>query len=232
MYTLPLRMKIAIHYHHFEKSIRRVALLYGVSKSTVSRWVNADIRGHLGTISRPKIKRPMRLGNKIDKEDLDVVIVTSLENDPYMSGKDLVRVVINKLGKQLSTSTIQRARKRLGFSRKVATRSHQHQSAPSDHPLFRLDDAYDGNMIAVDECGFVSTDRPTRGWCKRSKRLPKPPPKRRTRHSLLLAIGRQGVASYKITKGTFDGHKYAEFLKTLPGAQGYSRITPRFTKQR
>jgi hypothetical protein len=158
----------------------------------------------------------MRLENKINKQDLDVVILTSLNEDPYLSGQELVGVVANQLGTQLSISTIQRARKRLGFSRKVATRSHRHQSAPSNHPLFSLNDAYGGNVIAVDECGFVSTDRPTRGWCKRSERLPKPSPKGRTRHSLLLAICRHGVVSYEIRKGTFNGEGYANFLKTLP----------------
>ena len=54
------------------------------------------------------------------------------------------------------------------------------------------------------------------GWAKGSKRVPKGPPKRRKRVSLLLALDAEGVVAYKVIQGAFNGASYSEFLATLP----------------
>lgn len=200
MHGLCLRLKAVIHYNNFEKNIRKVAQIYNISTSTVARWVNEDNEGrNPGTMVRAKIQRSKRTDR-----DVDALIDWSLKSVPYMTGHDLVDMLSDKLGRRISTSTVQRARNGLGFTLKVATRSHHHQPVPNDHPFLSDQEAYDGDVVAVDECGFVSSDRPRRGWSKRSQRLASPL-QRCVRYSLLLAIDRQGVVAHEIKQGGFNG---------------------------
>lgn len=39
MYNLETRYKAVVHYNYFVNSLRRVSKLYGVSKSSLQRWV-------------------------------------------------------------------------------------------------------------------------------------------------------------------------------------------------
>lgn len=43
MHKLDTRVKAVVHYVHFQKSIRKVAALYKVPKSTLQRWIHQEI---------------------------------------------------------------------------------------------------------------------------------------------------------------------------------------------
>ena len=43
MYAKEVKYKAIVHYEHFQHSLRRVAAIYNVSKSTLSRWVRASL---------------------------------------------------------------------------------------------------------------------------------------------------------------------------------------------
>ena len=44
MYALDVKYRAIVHYERFLRSLRRVAAIYSVSKSTLSRWVHSTTR--------------------------------------------------------------------------------------------------------------------------------------------------------------------------------------------
>ena len=209
MRDLTTRLKAVIYYRHFDPSIRRTANAYGVSKSSVARWVKADSIDRLLVRDRSKRIRKRPVGNKVTN-----LIRNSLNADHFLGARDLQALLADN-DVHASLSTIARYRKALGFRYKLATRSQHHQRAHLDHPLFQNRHVYE-RCIAVDEASFVAVDTPRRGWAQGQTPVPKPKPTYRKRKSLLLAIDRSGVIDYAIKDGSFNGQTYSRFLSRLP----------------
>ncbi len=196
-----------VHYKQFGGTVRHVARKYGVSKSSVSRWVNDDP----GCV---KIKR-LRRKRKSAVKTLSKFIVQSMETSPFLTAKDLVVRVSQHLGVSVSESTISRCRKAYNYRFKRTQRSQEVQRVDRDHPFMEPHDPYEGS-ITLDESSFVSIDGPIMGWARGSRRVPKGPPTRRKRISLLLAIDANGVVDFDVREGAFKGDTYAAFLSKLP----------------
>ena len=212
MHSLAVKLKAIIHYTTFEPSLRRVAQVYGVSKSTVARWVKEDHMSETCQRGQHKQSRSPR------KKVIDVIqstIVDAIKCDPFCTSYDLAALVRKEHGLSVSLSTIARSRRALGFRYKLARRSQEHQRPPCNHPFLNNANVYT-NAIAVDESSFVSNDTPRRGWAQGSQDVPKPAPRNRQRLTLILAITRNGVVGYQLHKGSFNAKLYAKFLETLP----------------
>ena len=146
---------------------------------------------------------------------MDAIVVKLVDADPFASTMQLVRRVSVDIGTSVSLSTIARSRRRMGYKFKIAARSQEHQRADPSHPFFSTDRVYDG-AIAIDESSFISSDRPRRGWARRNKKVPKSPPTKRTRISLLLAIDQEGIVAMDHKRGAYNSASYAEFVSGLP----------------
>ena len=196
-----------VHYKQFGGTVRKIAKRYGVSKSSVSRWVN----------SNPDcvILKRRRRNRKCAVAKISDFVVQAMETTPHITAREIIGTIKGKFGLKVSEATISRCRQRNNYRFKRAQRAQQCQDVHPDHPFMKQQDPYDG-AITLDESSFVSTDSPSMGWAKGSKRVPKGPPKRRKRVSLLLALDAEGVVAYKVIQGAFNGASYSEFLATLP----------------
>lgn len=206
MYKLPMRLKAHILCNDFGFSVRKTATQLGVSKSSVQRWKMLDV----DDLERPVIRR--RRERTMSRRVRDVVD-SLLEKNHFLTAFDIKTHIEGHMGMRPSLSTIARCRKRAGFRFKLSHRCQQHQRADPDHPFFRSDLS---DAIAVDEASFVSSDRPRRGWGRGNSRVPRHPPKRRKRISLLLAIDRDGVVAMCHKAGAFNSATFADFLYSLP----------------
>jgi len=195
-----------VHYKRFGGTMRRVAKAYGVSKSSVCRWVNLDD----GCLEAKRARR----ARKSMVRDIGDAVDAAMAANHHMTAIDLVRHVSTTLGAVVSESTISRCRRARGLRYKRVQRSQCCTDVDPTHP-FMARDVY-GGAITLDEASFVSIDRPSRGWAKGSARVGKGAPKGRTRVSLLLAIDANGVVDYDIRKGSYNSESYADFLKRLP----------------
>lgn len=198
--------RAVLHYQLHLQSLRKVSMIYNVSKSTLSRWLKEDLRG--SSIIRPKVRR--KLNDTIGK-----VIEKTMREQAYQTADELIRAVRGETGIMVSRSTVYRSLDVIGMSYKRASRCRSHDPVPTGHP-FLMTDSYDGDVIAVDESSFYWNDVPTRGWALRGKRVKKARPSHRTRVSLILAMGREGVVHYEIRTGGVKGHHFADFVRNLP----------------
>lgn len=212
MHSLATKLKAIVHYTHFEASIRAVARKYGVSKSTIARWVHEDTQEL--TCQRGQHRRAPKPRACI-RGAIQETIRTCLEQNPFVTAHELVDVVSSCNNVLVSLSTIARARKALGFRYKLASRSQTHQSTPPGHAFMSEQEVYK-DAIALDESSFVNNDTPRRGWAQGSQHVPKPAPKNRQRVSLILAISRDGVVGRQLRTGSFNAQTFASFLQTLP----------------
>ena len=215
MHSLTTRVKVVLHYTNFTQSLRKVAALYGVSKSSVSRWVQSNKMTPIVQVYKNlQRKRFSRKGSKAIL--LKETVAETLDLNPSASAIDLVTAAKEVVGIRASLSTVARVRKACGFRFKQASRSQNHQRASMDHPFMTTKNVYD-DAIAVDESSFLKRDMPRRGWALGAAAVPKPPPKHhRERVSLILAIDKSGVVASQMKKGSFNTQSYASFLQSLP----------------
>jgi len=181
-----------------------VATIYNIGRSTLSRWLKPP------AAATSKNRKTVDLHSVIGG-----IVKRTIESKPFSGALDVIKAVREACGKSVSQSSIYRSLKRLRFSHKRASRSRDYEAAPLGHP-FMADKSYDGNPIAVDESSFYWNDVPKMGWAPKGKRVGKARPTRRTRVSILLAVGMEGVVSFKVVQGGVKSPIFADFIKTLP----------------
>lgn len=206
MISKHIRYQAIVHYKHFGKSLRQVARIYNVSKSSVGRWVNGD--GDCVKLMRRRRRR------KPSGRDIEATVRATLDANPFATATDIIRRIADTMNTVVSESTISRCRRSCGYRYKRAQRCQATEAVDDSHP-FMACNPYDG-AITLDESSFVSSDRPVKGWARGSARVPKAAPRRRSRISLLLAIDATGVVAFEIRKGAFNAASYSDFLSKLP----------------
>lgn len=206
MYQKTLRPKAEVFYNHVASSVREVAKLMNVSKSTAHRWIkNGDTQPTKTRQTRTSMVR-----------QIVPVVQTMVQADPFLTSKGIQDELEKVHGVALSATSILRAMRLCNLSYKRAARSKDHSKPDLSHPFFHNNRVYE-NAICLDEAAFVSSDTPRYGWSKIGTDVPKPPLKTRRTLSLLLAISKdEGIVGYQIRKGSFNSQTYSEFIKGLP----------------
>jgi transposase len=181
---------VVVHYSRFGGTVRELAELYSVSKSSVAKWAKVGPKVTTRSVRIRACKFPCMPG----------LVAELVGKHPFATVRRVKWELEATHSVKASMATVHRVMKKLGFRYKVASRSRQHQSPDAAHP-FMLDPSPYTGAISVDEASFVSIDAPRRGWGVRGQAVPKRMPKKRTRVSLLLAIDAHGVVDYEILKG-------------------------------
>ena len=207
MKSLNLKHRAVLHYQLHLSSLRKVARIYDVGKSTLGRWIKQD----LGDKARPRPKRVSSLHSRIRE-----IVEKELYNDRFTTADRLLALIKGQRPDiSVSRSSVYRTISKLGYSFKATSRSREQEPVPLEH-AFMKSNPYDGDVIAIDESGFYWNDRPKRGWGPRGKRVRRGRPGKRLRVNLLLAVGKEGIVHYEIRTGTTTGEIFANFVRCLP----------------
>lgn len=210
-YDVTTKYKAIVHYTHFLRSLRKVAKIYNVTKSTLGRWVNRDGK------QIPNAHKP-RHHSKVTRVKKQLM-------EYYSRNKcSILRDAIKTLGIQRCVSTVCRHMKSVGLTRKRCTRI----VSPGclDESAFeemRSTFMSDQNVIAIDESCIHIHDTPKYGWAPKGQRVRQDISKKQTtrrRVTLVLAISRTGIAGMQIIDGSCDSHKFAEFISHLKAPPG------------
>lgn len=204
MHPTETKHRAIIHYNHFLRSIRKVAKIYKVGKSTLCRWLRQSIHPQKSNRNRVRLY-----------QTVSTIVERAIASQPYSTADDLIREICSTSGAKVSRSTVYRSLKHIRHSYKRSSRSREHEAVPWNHP-FLLCDAYQGDPIAVDESSFYWNDFPRMGWGPKGKRVRKARPTDRKRVSLLLAVGKEGVIHFQTVTGGVKGTTFADFVSALP----------------
>lgn len=217
MFDTIIKSRATVHYLYFLHSLRKVAQLYGVSKSTLHRW----IKEHPGS---KKIRKPRKKKN-IAKLVENIVNQTISQN-PFVTMKSLANILKTRADMQCSRQTASRLVKQLGFSKKKAYRgvtySHDINRVSTFCQNF-LDAGSD--VVAIDEAGFYVGECPRRGYAPRGKRLRMAAPRMRLQKlTLLLAARPSGVVGFKVLQHNCKKADFVAFLEGLDLHPGESVV--------
>jgi len=212
MHTVDKKCMAVIDYVRFCRSLRKVAKRYGVSKSSLQRWVSNYIKGD--GLCRRVINRKAKV------RAIEKTVVTAVNQNPFVTTGELVDL-LREIGYRVcSQSTVCRTIRRTGYTRKVSSFV---SDAKSQHPdrFEALQRYFKHNLhdiVSIDEtCVYLGQSK-RKGYAQRGRRLAltrdKPPRQRKL--SLIMATTTRGVLGHCIVDGNVNGKKFCDFLKSLP----------------
>ena len=205
MYNSEVRHRAVLHYQLHLASLRKVAMIYNVGKSTLSRWLRTSLK--------ETTRAPRKSSAKLH-ERIAAIVFNEIKQQPFQTADMLINHVRDK-SYAVSRSTMYRTLAKLGHTYKRSARSRDHEPLPAEHP-FLSKDSYSDNAIAVDESSFYWNDVPSMGWGEKGKRVKKARPSHRSRVSLILAVGTEGIIHYEIRVGGVKAIHFANFVSNLP----------------
>lgn len=212
MINREVRYKALVHYKHFDRSLRRVSKLYGVSKSSLQRWVQKD----------PSAQRCARRRQRI-LPSVKACIEGSIKANPFITMNQLAGVVQRQCGVNRSSSTMGRYRRACGITRKKAFRVVDAQHDLEKVLGFcRQHVAIGDELVCIDEAGFYVGEHGRYGYMSKGQRLNILAGRtmRRTKYTLLMAIAKSGVVHYKILDHNCKKADFITFISELPVAPG------------
>ena len=211
MHSLDVKYRAIVHYERFLRSLRRVAAIYSVSKSTLSRWVR----------SNPATRAQRQTRRTTFDQRIYAAIRDFVQINPAVTLADIQTHLRTTHSFSRSMSSIQRTVKRAGVTRKRLTqiadaRSIQFDAYDAQREIFNnnID-----SVVSIDETCFYSTDHSRYGYSVRGKRARtcvNRASMSRTKVSLLLATTKERIIGFQVYTGTCNSAKFAQFIRSLP----------------
>lgn len=213
MIALETKYRAIVHYERFLRSIRKVSKIYGVSRSSLQRWLRS---------SNPTIRKPRRKKN-IRQEVADCII-NVLRTNPCAGMQQLCDAIKSSCNgvTPSSTNTVGRWVRDLGYTRKKV------KTIVDYSPPKELTDVFcstyntltDDQIICIDEAGFYVGAHSRYGYAPKGTRIHMAASRtlRRSRFTLIMAVGCSGIVHYKILDGNCRKQDFITFIKELPQA--------------
>lgn len=216
MHSTILKAKAIVHYRHFLRSLRAVAKIYNIGKSTLSRWVNES----------STLPRPPRVRRSIFRE-ASTKIAELFQANPFIRLRE-ARDAMEEKGVNMSLSTAYRALKHASFSRKRVQARHCPRSpTKAQITRFREDLRGPSEKISIDETCIYVNDPPRYGYSKRGQRIALKTKRyiRHDRKTVLLAISEErGVIHHMVVNGAANADVFRQFVEGVPASHGAKMI--------
>jgi transposase len=205
-----VRYRAVVHYCHFLRSLRKVAAVYGVSKSSLQRWV----KGRSARMSKTPRSTKRSMAGTIRR-----CIEKTLTEKPFTTSRELVHILFQQCdGLRISRSTANRMTRRAGFTYKKAFKAvvPRHDAKTVDDFCRGFKSSKD-NVVCIDEAGFYIGDHPRRGYSKKGTRLRVAASRtlRRVKLTLIMAVSSEGIVGYEILSHNCRKADYVEFIEHL-----------------
>lgn len=191
----------AIYGHYYANLSRRdLSRIYGKDFSTVSRWITEYERA--GNFESPRLHSSKKA---LDDEHVEW-LKKLYEHEPTLYLKEAQERILQQFGFTVHHSTISRALRKIGFTRKVLERrALQIKKHEIDFFCKELESFYWDlpNLVFLDEVSFNNTEMfRTYGYGQVGKRiLVQGKFQRLPRISLLCFLGLEGLLEASITSG-------------------------------
>ncbi len=205
MHSALLKNRAIVHYKYFLRSLRKVASIYKIGKSTLNRWLQED---------GIEVKRKKR-GSILCK--ISETIKDEVTLNPFVTASELSYIIMKNLKLNVSPSSCWRCIRKNNFTRKRArvqvTKVNKNQDVDNFKKLY-----YNSkNFISIDETFFYITDYPKYGYSKKGKQLKlstvNNPRKRKI--TLYMAISQEKIVGYKLSNVHGNSTDFISFLQQL-----------------
>lgn len=150
MHNLETRYKAVVHYKYFQRSLRLVSRLYGVSKSSLHRWIQKS--NLFQKIGKSKSKKTRGIQDNVKE-----CINNSIKNNPFLTMKELASIISKECNLKRSSRSVNRYVQQQNITLKSATRMVNiiHDNGKVKEFCRNYINACDSeNLISIDETGF------------------------------------------------------------------------------
>lgn len=215
-YSADLRKSVLAAYDRKEGSIRKLAAIYGIDKSTIVEWLR--LRKETGGLDH----RPMGgvRGWKLPPEDLSKLDELVREKNDR-SQAELAQHLRRKHRIVVSRRTVGRGLRRLGLTRKKRTRRARERSSPSvrgARGAFLRDGRHldRRHVLFFDEFGSHIGDTLPYGYAPAGERaICLTPGRPGTNVTLALTIGLRGIVAAFAFPGAMNGEAFEIYVRQL-----------------
>jgi transposase len=194
--------RIAMRVYNRILSLREVACLFSIGKSTLQRWMT-------GT---------SKIQQKISKCTTSVaaLVRTLLDTNPFVNMQTLSCKIFEMTGVKLSRQFTSTVVNRCGFSKK-RTRKKAKATSPDDVETFRksVENVNINNCVFVDETSLDHTDIPRYGYSRRGHRLTSIVGSKRNVKTLTLAMTSNEIVHHTEVPGASNTQHFLDFLNGL-----------------
>lgn len=201
------KYKAVVHYKYYCRSLRKVAKMHKVSKSSLQRWVRQD-----PTIRKIRTKK---------ERSAEIVrsIRETIQQNPFSTWSALAQKLQLDCGITISRSTAGRILHSLQFTRKKAFRVVDKTHDPVE--IMQFCNEYiqnEDSLVCIDEACFYVGDKGRYGYSSRGSRLNVKASRtlRMKKYTLMMAISRCGVIHFEIMD---HNCKIADFLRFVNALQ-------------
>lgn len=212
MFNRETRYKAVVHYKYFDHSLRRVSKLYGVSKSSLQRWVHADPAVRSASRRRTTAFHGVR-----------ECIRRLVRDNPFMTMHQLADAIREHCGVSRCRTSIGQYCRKAGFTLKKAFRTVSGRPNAEQLRTFCTEHAATGSdLICLDEACFHVGDVPRRGYAPRGTRLNvlRSARMRCSKYTLLMAISGSGILHYTVYNHNVTKADFVQFITELPVQPG------------
>jgi len=207
-YSADLRDRVVSYYRSSPlHTFSHVAQVFGVSASTVQRWVKGFVP----------------VGHRVRKiERAKDCVASILREDPYATYLQMQALVLERLGLSLSFGSIHTVLKELGIRRKRVVERKiwgNLERVEALRQAFRASITSEtfADSVSIDECHFTLNCAPRYGYAPKGQRLlHEIAPMSNVTYSLVMAISRrEGVLHYELHRGSINTDRYHSFLSQM-----------------
>lgn len=201
MYEQSLHLVAKRFYHLLHKSIREIANMLDISKSTVHRWINDDYCHQ----------------RKLRRSKYSVTYFTNIiDRLPTISLRDLIQ----KYKLSISKSWLAYLFHKAGYvNKKVYTCTSKEPSilqTKRENFLEKIKDIKEDNVISIDETSYYQVINPLKAWVKKGTRYHLPCQKIiGKRYTLITAISNKRLVHQISFEGSCNSKRFLEFLKDM-----------------
>jgi len=190
-------------YNANKYSIREMAEIFKISKSTIHRWIHIDI-----------IKNKKIMSNH---ETIKEAIEKMIKENPFMRIKDMklkLKMVINK---DISMAGIYVYLKKLNITYKQISQKMYSNKKDLERKTKEFKKQIKKiklkNIVCIDESYVMSNMCNKYGWSKKGDRIEKYVKVNPKKYSILMAINNKGIISSKIYEENVNKKIFYEYLR-------------------
>lgn len=204
MYPKQMTQIIKDFYNNNNYSIRQIANIFKISKSTIHRWIT-------------KVYKDNNDKDDTLKKKIQNLIKGLLIKNPFMTINKIQNTIMKELKIKISKTGTYIHMRKSGFSFKKVTKKLYNKKETINNEINKFKKIVRSinvkDIICVDESGIKSNMGHEYGWSKKGERIIKNIKVNPKKFNLIMAISKEKIISNKIYEKNINETIFYEYLK-------------------
>lgn len=218
MYEVSM-IKIALKAHVNRKNngmnIKDILMILGISRSTLYEWIKKYSNQSSDYFDKRRKMEKYTYHKKLSDECIREII-EYVKSKVSINIKTIRKMIKTKYKVSVNKNYIYFLLKKHNLTYKKAQKNkYPYGNAKLEEKKEVLKDELtkvNNDYISIDETSMVINTKTKYGWSEKGKKCNINEPNNSRRYSMCMAIDKQKIISYRLTKGTFNSQKYTNYV--------------------